>query len=67
MFMNPKHIWDGSDSKDDGEGHANSLMKVVALEIQNICFTKANESLHPIMLLHHVDDGLRYSIHKLKD
>jgi hypothetical protein len=56
--MNLKHIWDGSDSKDDGEGHATSLMKVVALEIQNICFTKVNESLHPIMLLHHVDDDV---------
>jgi hypothetical protein len=50
MFMNPEHIWDGSDSKDDGEGHATSLVKLVTLEIQKICFTKANESLHPIML-----------------
>jgi hypothetical protein len=27
--------------------HANSLLIVVALDIRNICLTKANESLHP--------------------
>jgi hypothetical protein len=32
--------------------HAISIMKVVALEIKNIHLTKANESLHPRMLLH---------------
>jgi hypothetical protein len=42
-------------------------MKVVASKIQNIHLTKMNESLHLKMLLHHVDDGLVYSIHRLKD
>jgi TFIIF-interacting CTD phosphatase-like protein len=42
-------------------------MKVVALEIQNIHFTKMNESLHPRTFLHHVDDGLGYAVHRLKD
>jgi TFIIF-interacting CTD phosphatase-like protein len=42
-------------------------MKVVALEIQNIHLTKMNESLHLKMLLHHVDDGLVYLVHSLKD
>jgi hypothetical protein len=47
--------------------HATSIMKVVALEIQNVHFIKSNESLHMGMLLDCVDDGLRYSIHRLKD
>jgi len=47
--------------------HATSIMKVVASEIQNIRLTKTNESLHLGTLLHHVDDGLRYSVHRLKD
>jgi TFIIF-interacting CTD phosphatase-like protein len=44
-----------------------SIMKVVASEIRNIFFTKANESLHLGMSLHHVRDHLGYLIHKLKD
>ncbi len=47
--------------------HATSIMKVVASKIQNIHLTKVNESLHLGTLLHHVDDGLGYSIHRLKD
>jgi hypothetical protein len=31
--------------------HATSIMKIVALEIQNICLIKANESLHPRMMV----------------
>ncbi len=26
-----------------------------------------NESLHPRTFLHHVDDGLGYAVHRLKD
>jgi hypothetical protein len=47
--------------------HVTSIMKVVASKIQNIRLTKTNESLHLGMLLHCVDDGLRYSVHSLKD
>ncbi len=47
--------------------HATSIMKVVALEIQNIHLTKMIESLHLGTLLHHVDDGLGYVVHRLKD
>jgi len=47
--------------------HATSIMKIVALEIQNICLIKANESLHSRMRLHHVNDGLKYLVHRLKD
>jgi len=47
--------------------HATSIMKIVALKIQNICLIKANESLHLGMPLHDVNDGLRYLVHRLKD
>jgi hypothetical protein len=47
--------------------HATSIMKVVASKIQNIHLTKMSESFHTGMLLHHVDDGLGYSVHRLKD
>jgi len=47
--------------------HATSIMKVVASQIQNIHLTKMNESLHPRTFLHHVDDGLRYAVRRLKD
>jgi hypothetical protein len=44
-----------------------SIMKVGASKIRNIFLTKANESLHLGMSLHHVGDHLGYLIHKLKD
>jgi hypothetical protein len=47
--------------------HVTSIMKIVALEIQNICLIKVDESLHLGMSLHHVNDGLRYLVHRLKD
>jgi len=47
--------------------HATLIMKVVASKIQNIHLIKVNESLHPRTLLHHVDDGLGYPVHRLKD
>jgi len=47
--------------------HATSIMKVVPSKIQNIYLTKANESLHSRTLLCHVEDRLRYLIHRLKD
>jgi hypothetical protein len=47
--------------------HANSFFIVVASEIWNICFTKANESLHPGLRLHRVDSGLGNFVHRLKD
>jgi hypothetical protein len=46
---------------------ANSLFIVVASDILNICFTKANESLHLGLRLHRVDDGVRNYVHRLKD
>jgi hypothetical protein len=46
---------------------ANSLLIVVALDILNIRLTKANESLHLGLRLHHVDDGVRNYAHRLKD
>jgi TFIIF-interacting CTD phosphatase-like protein len=42
-------------------------MKVMASKPWNNCLTKVNESLHPWMSSHHVDDGLGYLIRKLKD
>jgi hypothetical protein len=45
---------------------ANSLLIVVALDILNIRFTKANESLQSGLWLHRVDDGVRNYVHRLK-
>ncbi len=47
--------------------HATSLLKVVALDIQNIWLTQANESLHPRMVFHCVNDGISNSINRMKD
>ncbi len=46
---------------------ANSFLIVVASYILNIHLTKANESLHLGLQLHHVDDGVRNCVHRLKD
>jgi hypothetical protein len=48
--------------------HMTSLVLVVALDIQNIHWTQANELMHPIIfLINLVKNGLRNSIIWLKD
>jgi hypothetical protein len=47
--------------------HATSHMRVLACNIHNIHFTKANAILHPRLVLHHVEDGLRNNVKRLKD
>jgi hypothetical protein len=42
-------------------------LKVVALDIQNIQLARANESLHPWMVFHCVNDGMGNSINRMKD
>jgi hypothetical protein len=42
--------------------HAISHMRVLACNIHNICFTKANAILHPRLVLHHVKDELGNSV-----
>jgi hypothetical protein len=46
--------------------HATSHMRVLACNIHNIRFTKANVILHQGLVLHHVEDGLG-NIKHLKD
>jgi hypothetical protein len=47
--------------------HTNSLLIIVELDIRNIHLIKVNEYLHTGVRLHHVDDGLRNFVCKLKD
>jgi hypothetical protein len=47
--------------------HATSHMKVLACNICNIRFTKANVVSHPRLVLHRVKDGLGNSVKQLKD
>jgi hypothetical protein len=42
--------------------HATSLAKQVALSIQAIHLTWANESMHPRMVFNQMEDGLKNSI-----
>jgi hypothetical protein len=47
--------------------HATSHMRVLACNICNIRFTKANAISHPRLVLHRVEDGLGNSVKWLKD
>jgi hypothetical protein len=47
--------------------HATSHMRVLACEIHNIYFTKANAVSHPRLVLHHIEDGLGNRVKRLKD
>ncbi len=47
--------------------HATSHMRILACNIHNICFTKVNVVLHPRLVLHRIEDGLRNSVKRLKD
>jgi len=38
--------------------HATSLLHVVASHVQGMCFSKINETMHPSMVFHQVNDGL---------
>jgi hypothetical protein len=42
--------------------HATSFVKQVTLNIQIICLTWANESMHVGMVFNQMEDGLRNSI-----
>jgi len=46
--------------------HATSHMKVLACNIRNIHFTKANAISHLGLVLHRVEDGLRNNVKQLK-
>jgi hypothetical protein len=47
--------------------HATSHMKVLACNICNIHFTKANAVLHPGLVLHRIEDGLGNNVKRLRD
>lgn len=47
--------------------HATSHMRLVALNIWNICLTKVNESLHLGMVFQLVEDGIGNLVKWLKD
>ncbi len=47
--------------------HATLHMRVLACNICNIRFTKANAVLHLGLVLHHIEDGLGNSVKQLKD
>jgi hypothetical protein len=47
--------------------HVTSHMKVLTCNICNIRLIKANAILHPRLELHHVEDGLRNNVIRLKD
>jgi hypothetical protein len=40
---------------------------VIASNVWNICLSKVNEILTPSMVFHHINDGLRNSMHWMKD
>jgi hypothetical protein len=37
--------------------HATSLLRVIALNVSNICLSKMNEILRPSMVFHRINDG----------
>jgi hypothetical protein len=43
------------------------IMRILACNIRNICFTKANAISHPRLVLCHVEDGLGNNVKQLKD
>ncbi len=47
--------------------HATSHMRVLACNIRNIRFTKANAISHPGLVLRRVEDGLGNSVKRFKD
>jgi hypothetical protein len=47
--------------------HATSHMRILACNIHNICFIKANAVSHPGLVLRRVEDGLGNSVKWLKD
>ncbi len=47
--------------------HATSHMRVLACNIRNIHFTKANVISRPRLVLRHVEDGLGNNVKQLKD
>jgi hypothetical protein len=47
--------------------HVTSHMKVLACNICNICFRKANVILHLGLMLHHIKDGLGNNVKWFKD
>jgi hypothetical protein len=46
--------------------HATSHMRVLACNIRNIHLTNANAILHPVLVLHNIEDGLGNSVKRLK-
>jgi len=47
--------------------HTTSLLRVIAIDVRNICLSKVNEVMHPNMVFHCVNDGLGNSVHQMKD
>jgi hypothetical protein len=47
--------------------HTTSLLRVIAIDVRNICFSKVNKVMHFDMVFHCVNDGLGNSMHQMKD
>jgi hypothetical protein len=47
--------------------HTTSLLCVIAIDVQGIHLSKVNEVVHPSMVFHCINDGLRNSVHWMKD
>jgi hypothetical protein len=47
--------------------HATSHMRILACNIRNIPFTKANVVLHPGLVLHCIENGLENNVKRFKD
>jgi hypothetical protein len=43
--------------------HTTSLLRVIATDVQGICFSKVNEVMYPGMVFHCINDGLGNSVH----
>jgi hypothetical protein len=47
--------------------HTTSLLRVIAIDVRNICLSKVNELMHFNMVFHCVTDGFGNSLHQIKD
>jgi hypothetical protein len=47
--------------------HTTSLLHVIATYVQGFCLSKANEIMHPNMVIHCINDGLSNLRHQMKD
>jgi hypothetical protein len=47
--------------------HTTSLLCVIATNVRSIHLSNANEIMHSDMVFHCINDGLRNSVHEMKD